>query len=97
MNTMDIRGILEHLPHRYPMLLVDRVLDIDTSSHIHALKERVDQRTVLQRPPAPSGDAGRADRRELAQAAAILSFRMIGISPTTKSVRRHRRRGSSGW
>jgi 3-hydroxyacyl-[acyl-carrier-protein] dehydratase len=26
---MDIHEILEHLPHRYPFLLVDRVLSID--------------------------------------------------------------------
>ncbi|MBI2292765.1 MAG: 3-hydroxyacyl-[acyl-carrier-protein] dehydratase FabZ, partial [Betaproteobacteria bacterium] len=26
MNSMDIHQILECLPHRYPMLLVDRVI-----------------------------------------------------------------------
>lgn len=29
MPPLDIRAILEHLPHRYPFLLVDRVLEIE--------------------------------------------------------------------
>ena len=29
MNSLDINQIKEYLPHRYPMLLVDRVLDYD--------------------------------------------------------------------
>ncbi len=30
MNTLDINQIKEYLPHRYPLLLVDRVLDLRT-------------------------------------------------------------------
>ncbi|MBB1381574.1 3-hydroxyacyl-[acyl-carrier-protein] dehydratase FabZ, partial [Shewanella sp. SR41-2] len=26
-NAMDIKEILKYLPHRYPFLLIDRVLD----------------------------------------------------------------------
>ena len=29
MNSLDINQIKEYLPHRYPMLLVDRVLDYE--------------------------------------------------------------------
>ncbi len=35
---IDIRGILAVLPHRYPFLLVDRVLDIDPGRSIVAVK-----------------------------------------------------------
>jgi 3-hydroxyacyl-[acyl-carrier-protein] dehydratase len=35
---MDIREILEYLPHRYPMLLVDRVLECEPGKRILALK-----------------------------------------------------------
>src|SRR6266853_6043767 len=35
---MDIREILEYLPHRYPMLLVDRVLECEPGKRIVALK-----------------------------------------------------------
>ena len=37
-QTMDIHGILELLPHRYPMLLVDRILDYKTLEYIIGLK-----------------------------------------------------------
>ena len=36
--TMDIHDILKRLPHRYPFLLVDRVLAIDKGKSIKALK-----------------------------------------------------------
>jgi 3-hydroxyacyl-[acyl-carrier-protein] dehydratase/UDP-3-O-[3-hydroxymyristoyl] N-acetylglucosamine deacetylase/3-hydroxyacyl-[acyl-carrier-protein] dehydratase len=35
---MDIEKILEHLPHRYPFLLVDRVLEVEAGESIVALK-----------------------------------------------------------
>ena len=35
---MDIHEILAHLPHRYPFLLVDRVLEIEPNKSIHAYK-----------------------------------------------------------
>ena len=36
--VMDIHAILENLPHRYPFLLVDRVLSIEPGKQIVALK-----------------------------------------------------------
>ncbi len=38
MHTMDIQEILRHLPHRYPFLLVDRVLDYKAGEYLEALK-----------------------------------------------------------
>ncbi|MBA2690121.1 MAG: 3-hydroxyacyl-[acyl-carrier-protein] dehydratase FabZ, partial [Burkholderiales bacterium] len=35
---MDIHQILQHLPHRYPLLLVDRVLEMEPGKRIVALK-----------------------------------------------------------
>ena len=35
---MDIRGILDSIPHRYPLLLVDRVLEIEPRRRIVAVK-----------------------------------------------------------
>lgn len=37
-NILDIRQILNLLPHRYPFLLVDRVVDFAANDHIHAFK-----------------------------------------------------------
>ena len=36
--TMDVQQILEFLPHRYPMLLVDRILEIEEGERIVGLK-----------------------------------------------------------
>ena len=38
MNTMDISEILKYLPHRYPFLLIDRVLDFTPGESLHAIK-----------------------------------------------------------
>ena len=38
MNTLNIHQIRELLPHRYPMLLVDRVLDWEAGKKITAIK-----------------------------------------------------------
>ncbi|QYJ77805.1 3-hydroxyacyl-ACP dehydratase FabZ [Shewanella acanthi] len=38
MNTMDITEILKYLPHRYPFLLIDRVLDYTPGETLNAIK-----------------------------------------------------------
>ena len=38
MNSMDIHEILEYLPHRYPFLLIDRVIACEPGKRIVALK-----------------------------------------------------------
>ena len=35
-DSMDIKDIMEHLPHRYPFLLVDRVVSMKLGKSIHA-------------------------------------------------------------
>ena len=37
-NPMDIQSIMSHLPHRYPFLLVDRILEMVPSERIVGLK-----------------------------------------------------------
>ncbi|MEY3974200.1 MAG: hypothetical protein RIS59_561 [Pseudomonadota bacterium] len=37
-QVIDIRGVLERLPHRYPFLLVDRVLDFTPGQRVVTLK-----------------------------------------------------------
>ncbi len=38
LNTMDIKEIMSFLPHRYPFLLIDRVLDYTPGETLHAIK-----------------------------------------------------------
>ena len=50
---MDIHQILKKLPHRYPILLVDRVLELDKGRRIKAIKN-VTINEPFQRPlPEP--------------------------------------------
>jgi 3-hydroxyacyl-[acyl-carrier-protein] dehydratase len=73
---MDIKEILEHLPHRYPFLLVDRVLEIDPGKRIVALKN-----VTFNEPFFPGHFPGHPIMpgvmiiEALAQAAAILTFK----------------------
>jgi hypothetical protein len=64
-NTMmDIHQILKQLPHRYPFLLVDRVLELEKGKRIKALKNVTINEPFFTGPlSAPAGDAGRADAR----------------------------------
>ena len=44
---MDIEAIREHLPHRYPFLLVDRVVDLVPGESIVAYKKPLNQRAIF--------------------------------------------------
>lgn len=35
---LEIKAIMDHIPHRYPILLVDRVIEIDPGKYCKALK-----------------------------------------------------------
>ena len=84
---MDIHEILAHLPHRYPMLLVDRVLECEPGKRILAIKN------VTINEPFFSGHfphhpvmPGVLIVEAMAQAATILSFRTLGTKPDDRSV-----------
>ena len=84
---MDIHKILKQLPHRYPFLLVDRVLEIDKGKSIKALKNVTINEPFFgghfpHRPVMP----GVLMIEALAQAAALLSFDMMGTTPDDKTV-----------
>ena len=87
MSQMDIHEILEHLPHRYPILLVDRVLDVVPGERIVALKNvSVNEPFFPGHYPHHPVMPGVLIVEALAQAAAILSFKTLGGKPDDKSV-----------
>ncbi|BDU69128.1 3-hydroxyacyl-[acyl-carrier-protein] dehydratase FabZ [Geothrix oryzae] len=47
-RTIDLQGIMDLLPHRYPMLLVDRILDFEPKQWIKGLKNISFNEGVLQ-------------------------------------------------
>ncbi len=84
---MDINEILHYLPHRYPFLLVDRVLELEEGKRILALKN-----VTMNEPFFPGHFPhhpvmpGVLIVEAMAQAAALLSFKSLGIRPDENSV-----------
>ncbi|GAA4878283.1 3-hydroxyacyl-ACP dehydratase FabZ [Ferrimonas pelagia] len=81
LNTMEIREILDYLPHRHPFVLVDRVLDYTPGEKLTALKN------VSYNEPFFPGHfpnmpvmPGVLILEALAQASAILAFKTHGRS-----------------
>ena len=84
---MDIHKILKQLPHRYPMLLVDRVMAIDKGKSIVAIKNVTINEPFFtghfpHRPVMP----GVLMLEALAQAAALLAFDALDMSPDDSMV-----------
>ncbi|HEY3300452.1 MAG TPA: 3-hydroxyacyl-ACP dehydratase FabZ [Methylophilaceae bacterium] len=86
-GSMDIHEILEHLPHRYPFVLVDRVLSLEVNKEIVAIKNvSVNEPYFPGHFPYHPVMPGVLIIEALAQAAAILSFKTMGSKPTDESV-----------
>ena len=87
MNQMDIHEILKHLPHRYPFLLVDRVLSCEPGKSIHAYKNvSINEPFFVGHFPHHPLMPGVLIMEALAQAAGILSFKTMGEMPSDDSV-----------
>jgi 3-hydroxyacyl-[acyl-carrier-protein] dehydratase len=84
---MDIRQILDTLPHRYPFLLVDRVLSITPGQSIVALKNvTMNEEFFNGHFPHYQVMPGVLIIEALAQAAGILSFKTMGNAADKESV-----------
>ena len=87
MKTMDIHAILKKLPHRYPMILVDRVESLSAEAGIVAIKNVTMNEPFFQGhfphyPVMP----GVMILEALAQAAALLGFETLGLEPNEDTV-----------
>lgn len=86
-TSMDIHEILNHLPHRYPFMLVDRVLSLEMGKEIVAIKN-----VSMNEPYFPGHFPyhpvmpGVLIVEAMAQAAAILSFKTMDTKPSDDSV-----------
>jgi|TARA_B110000238_G_C16072163_1_gene415418 3-hydroxyacyl-[acyl-carrier-protein] dehydratase len=85
--SMDIHEILDHLPHRYPFVLVDKVTSMELGKEITAIKN-----VTINEPYFPGHFPyhpvmpGVLIVEALAQAAALLSFKTMNTKPTEDSV-----------
>jgi 3-hydroxyacyl-[acyl-carrier-protein] dehydratase len=84
---MDIKEIIEYLPHRYPFLLVDRVLEVVPGQSIHAYKNiTINEPFFVGHFPHHPVMPGVLIMEALAQAAGILSFKSEDKKPTETDV-----------
>ena len=84
---MDIHEILKLLPHRYPILLVDRVLAIDKGKSIRSLKNvTINEPYFVGHFPHRPVMPGVMMLEAMAQSAALLSFATAGVTPDDKTV-----------
>ena len=85
--VLDIHKILKKLPHRYPILLVDRVLEIEKGVRIKALKNvTINEPFFMGHFPARPVMPGVLMLEALAQTAALLSFESLGTEPGDDTV-----------
>ncbi len=81
-SALDVREVLAYLPHRYPFLLVDRVVECEPGSHIVALKN-----VTINEPFFPGHFPGNPVMpgvliiEALAQATGILAYRTAQTTP----------------
>ncbi len=86
-TMMDIHEVLEHLPHRYPFLLIDRVLEVVPNERIVALKNvTINEPFFPGHYPHHPVMPGVLVIEAMAQASALLSFKSMGTKPDDKSV-----------
>ena len=83
MNKMEIREILDYLPHRFPFLLIDRVTALEEGKSIVAIKNVAINEPFFQGHfPGNPVMPGVMILEALAQAAAILSFKTMNREST---------------
>ncbi len=87
METLDINEVMRHLPHRYPFLLVDRVLEFEAGKSLRAIKNVTINEPFFQGhfPHIPVMP-GVLIMEALAQATGILSFKTTGNLPSDDSL-----------
>ncbi len=87
LSPMDIHEIMEHLPHRYPFLLIDKVIDYKVGEFLHGVKNITINEPCFtghfpNRPVMP----GVLILEALAQATGVLGFKTMGKKPDNKSL-----------
>lgn len=84
---MDIHEILKHLPHRYPFVLIDKVVDLELGKEITAIKNvTINEPFFPGHFPYHPVMPGVLIVEAMAQAAAVLSFKTMDTLPNENSV-----------
>ena len=87
MKSLDINQIKQYLPHRYPLLLVDRVLDWESGKTITAIKNvTINEEFFVGHFPHKPVMPGVLTIEALAQTSALLAFLTTGQKPDDNAV-----------
>jgi 3-hydroxyacyl-[acyl-carrier-protein] dehydratase len=87
MGPLDIRAVMAALPHRYPMLLVDRVIELVPDQSIRAIKAvSINEDFFNGHFPGRPIMPGVLIVEALAQAAGILAVESLGLAGSGKLV-----------
>jgi len=87
LSPMDIYQILEHLPHRYPFLLIDKVIDYKVGDYLHGVKNiTINEPCFPGHFPSRPVMPGVLILEALAQATGVLGFKTMGIKPDNNSL-----------
>ncbi len=87
MKSLDINQIKQYLPHRYPLLLVDRVLDWESGKNITAIKNvTINEEFFVGHFPHKPVMPGVLTIEALAQTSALLAFLTTGQKPDDNAV-----------
>ena len=86
-TSMDIHEILDYLPHRYPFVMIDRVVSFELGKEITAIKNvSINEPYFPGHFPYHPVMPGVMIVEAMAQAAAILSFKTMDTKPSDDSV-----------
>lgn len=78
LNSFDVQEIMRLLPHRYPMLLVDRVVDFQPGDYLHAVKNvTVNEPIFTGHFPDQKIFPGVLILEAMAQATGLLGFKTV--------------------
>ena len=81
MTTLNIREIMDVLPHRYPMLLVDRIIECDDKKHIVGIKNlTMNEPFFMGHFPDTPIMPGVLQLEAIAQTAGILLIRVLNLA-----------------
>lgn len=87
MNSMDIHEVLRHLPHRFPFVMIDRVLDWKADESLTAVKNvSINEPFFPGHFPHHPVMPGVLILEAMAQACAVLSMKTLGKLPQDDSV-----------
>ena len=86
-EVIEIEEIQQYLPHRYPFLLVDRVIEIELGKYIKAYKNvTTNEPFFMGHFPGKQVMPGVLILEAMAQASGILGFKTMGKKPEEGSI-----------